>query len=176
MLTMVAIIHLIFPDSQRLQHKQSGQNSDGRHWNKRSNAHDDGSRLFWNLNPENIFLFLCTQSWGHFSNKRGRWCHLMEAFNQFGVIIPQSISNWPQFLIQCLPDFSAKAAGASAEGQSFHAADRRQPTTVCQQDAVSRDSRLLSSAAHWRMSCVVMMSDQVSHNGPWYKPAEGQMS
>ena len=68
MFTMVAIIHLISPDSQRLQHKQSGQNLDGRHWNERSNAHDDGSRWFWILKL--FFLFLCTLSWGHFQTNR----------------------------------------------------------------------------------------------------------
>ena len=161
MFTMVAIIHLISPDSQRLQHKQSGQNLDGRHWNERSNAHDDGSRWFWILKL--FFLFLCTLSWGHFQTNR-------VIFGSFSDPIYYQLIIWPQSITNCLPDFSAKAAGASAEGQSFHAADRRQPTTVCQQDAVSRDTRLLSSAAHWRMACVVMMSDQVSHNGAWYKP------
>ena len=155
MSTMVAIIHLIFPDSQLLQHKQSGQNLDGRHWNERSNAHDDGSRLFWIL-----ILFFCFyvhrfgvifKQLGHFQyNSTPIYYQLYDLTPIYYQLTPSSdpMSSWL---------LSSKAAGASAEEQSFCAADRRHPTTACQQDAVPRDSRLLSSAAHRRMACVVMM-------------------
>jgi hypothetical protein len=105
LLTMVAIIHLIFPDSQVLQHKQSGQNLDGRHRNERSNAHDDGSRVF---ESEIYFLFLCTQVWGRFQTVWGR-------FQTNGLnLVPeyyQMVGLWSQLLTK-----QSKLSPTSSQG------------------------------------------------------------